>query len=96
MSAVNVAEVAGKLAQSGMNEDEVRVAIATLGVEVVSFDAELAIATGMLTPGTRGSGLSLGDRACLAMARTLGMPALTADRAWAGLDLGVEVRLIRD
>ncbi len=96
MSAVNVAEVVGKLAQSGMNEDEIRVAIATLGVEVVPFDAESAIAAGMLTPDTRSSGLSLGDRACLAMARSLAMPALTSDRAWADLDIGVEVRLIRD
>ncbi len=39
--------------------------------------------------------LSLGDAACLATARVLGMPVLTANRAWAALPVGVEVRLIR-
>lgn len=40
-------------------------------------------------------GLSLGDRACLALAAELGIPALTADQTWAGLDIGVKVELIR-
>lgn len=95
MSAVNVAEVVGKLSASGMTEVEIRAAIATLGVEVVSFDEELAFATGMLGPLTKHSGLSLGDRACLALGRHLALPVLTADRTWAELDVGVEVQLIR-
>jgi PIN domain nuclease of toxin-antitoxin system len=44
---------------------------------------------------TRGRGLSLADRACLALARVLDRPAITADRAWAGLEVGVEIRTIR-
>ena len=95
MSAVNVAEVVGKLSASGMTEVEVRAAIATLGVEVVSFDEELAFATGMLGPLTRDSGLSLADRACLTLARARRVAALTADRTWADLDVGVEIQLIR-
>lgn len=95
MSAVNVAEVVGKFSASGMTEVDIRAAIATLGVEVVSFDEELAFATGMLGPLTKRSGLSLGDRACLALARHLALPVLTADRTWAELDVGVEVQLIR-
>ncbi len=94
-SAVNVAEGVGKLSASGMTEVEVRAAIATLGVEVVSFDEEIAFATGMLGPLTKDSGLSLGDRACLALGRHLALPVLTADRAWAELDIGVEIQLIR-
>ncbi len=95
MSAVNVAEVVGKLSASGMTGVEVHAAIATLGVEVVSFDEELAFATGMLGPLTMDSGLSLGDRACLALGRHLALPVLTGDRTWAELDVGVEVQLIR-
>ncbi|MBB4661282.1 PIN domain nuclease of toxin-antitoxin system [Conexibacter arvalis] len=48
-----------------------------------------------LRPLTKAAGLSLGDRACVALARRLRRPALTADRAWTGLDLGVELRQIR-
>ena len=44
---------------------------------------------------TRSAGLSLGDRACLALAQRLGLEAVTAERAWAGLELGVTVRVIR-
>lgn len=95
MSAVNVAEVVGKLSASGMTEVEVRAAIATLGVEVVSFDEELAFATGMLCPLTKNSGLSLADRACLTLAHARRVAALTADRAWAELDVGIEIQLIR-
>ena len=96
MSAVNVAEVVSRLADTGMNADEVRSLVGTLGLEVTPFDEELAHATGMLRPSTRRKGLSLGDRACLALARQLALPALTADRGWAELDIGVEVTLIRE
>ena len=44
---------------------------------------------------TRGAGLSLGDRACLALGDRLGCPVITADRAWASLDIGIEIVLIR-
>lgn len=96
MSAVNVAEVVSKLADTGMNAAEARSLIDTLGLEVASFDEELAHATGMLRPSTRRKGLSLGDRACLALAKQLALPALTADRGWTELDVSVEIKLIRE
>lgn len=49
----------------------------------------------MLRPLTKASGLSLADRACLALAKRLDIPALTADRDWADLNLGIAVQLIR-
>lgn len=95
MSAVNVAEIVGKLAASGMIEAEVRAAISTLGVEIVNFDEEHAFKAGNLASLTREKGLSLADRACLALALIRGAAVLTADRVWAELDIGVDVVLIR-
>lgn len=59
------------------------------------FDTDLALRAALLRNSTRPYGLSLGDRACLALARREGLPVLTADRSWAKLDVGVEVVLIR-
>jgi PIN domain nuclease of toxin-antitoxin system len=87
ISAVNLAEVVGKLADIGMPEDEIRAALAGLGLRVVDFDERLAFAAGLLRPLTRSEGLSLGDRACLAVAAATHRPALTADRSWAELGL---------
>jgi PIN domain nuclease of toxin-antitoxin system len=61
----------------------------------VPFDEELARGAGALRPATKSLGLSLGDRACLALAQREGLPVLTADRAWAKLAVGVEVKVIR-
>jgi PIN domain nuclease of toxin-antitoxin system len=61
----------------------------------VHHDADLAHRTGRLWPVTAHLGLSLADRACLALAMREGLPVLTGDRAWATLDLGVDVVLIR-
>lgn len=66
-----------------------------LGLEIVNFDTEFAYQTGFLRPLARSIGLSLGDRACLALAASLGVPALTCDRAWTTLNLAVTVNLIR-
>ena len=96
MSAVNVAEVGTKLVERGMDKDQVRAAVATLGLEIVAFDEKAAYASATLHGRTRASGLSLGDRACLALAEHMGLPALTADRMWTNVDARVEVRLIRE
>ena len=95
-SAVNVAEVGTRLADRGMTDDKVRQAITDLGMAIAPFDEDQAYASAALRGATRHIGLSLGDRACLALAQRLGLPAVTADGAWAGLDVGVEVRVIRE
>lgn len=95
VSAVNVAEVATRLSDAGMPEEEVRTTVCDLGMDIVSFDSDLAFGTAALRVATRSKGLSLGDRACLALAFKNDMPALTADRGWRQLDVGVDVRLIR-
>jgi PIN domain nuclease of toxin-antitoxin system len=97
LSAVNAAEVIGKLVDRGLPTVDAVAALEATGVEVIAFDTDLAIACGDLRPTTRAQGLSLGDRACLALAAARAVPALTADKAWASVAgvAGVEVRLIR-
>ena len=95
ISAVNLAEVAGKLAELGVPVDEVRLVIEVLGLSVVEFDAEMAFEAGRLRTSTRAAGLSLGDRACLATASLRKAAVLTADRSWASLDLGIPVQCTR-
>jgi PIN domain nuclease of toxin-antitoxin system len=97
LSTVNLAEVIGGLARRGINPDQLRATLDDLPITLVDLDAELAYRAGSLEPATRREGLSLGDRACLALAERHRVPALTADRSWAaaGARLGIAVELIR-
>ena len=94
LCSVNLAEVVTKLRDRGMSEPEIKFALDTVDFHVVVFDEELALLCGELRTETRALGLSLGDRACLAVARRAGVIALTADAAWTKAS-GVRVRLIR-
>lgn len=66
-----------------------------LSLPILPFVAPMAARAGLLMVTHRRQGISLGDAACLAAAEILRLPVLTADRAWAGLGLPVEVRLLR-
>jgi len=96
ISTVNLAEVIAKLTAYGLSDEEVGEALGTFGLEVTPFDETHAYIAGGLYRSTRPFGLSLGDRACLALAKQNGLPVMTADRAWAGLEIGIEVRVIRE
>ena len=97
MTTVNLGEVVGHYARAGASETDIRLVLDPLPIERVFFDESLAFAAGMLLPVTRSAGLSFGDRACLALAMQLGVPALTADRAWQSIATAaaVAVELIR-
>lgn len=96
MSALNHSEVLQKFAQLGGSVDLAEALIGGLAVQVVPFDRELSIAAAALWEHTRAHGLSLADRACLALAQATGAVAVTADRAWAKVDLpGLTVKIIR-
>ena len=95
ISAVNLSEVVAKLCEVGMPEKAIQQALQPLGLEVIAFTEEQAYQAGLLRTATQGTGLSLGDRACLSLAEMLGAVALTADRAWAGLSVRVTVKVIR-
>jgi ribonuclease VapC len=95
MSAVNAAEVLQKLVQKGMSLDSAEDYLRRFVGEIKTFTMVQATVTASLAPRTRQLGLSLGDRACLALGKSLNLPVLTADQAWKQLDVGVTVELIR-
>ena len=96
LSTVNGAEVAQKISAHGSDGAWALSELRELGVNMVAFTSEDALAAAALWPHTRTSGLSLGDRACLALAQRMNCPALTADQAWKDCELGdIEIRLIR-
>jgi ribonuclease VapC len=95
ISAVNLSEVQAKLVEQGTAAELAWSSLVDLDLEVVDFDVPQARIAGDLRRLTRARGLSLGDRACLALAQALGLPAMTADRAWARLAIGIEIRTVR-
>lgn len=95
ISTVNQAEVQTKLVAAGLDEKLAWWHIAEVGCPSVSFDEEQARLAGGLARVTRPLGLSLGDRACLALALQRQATVYTTDRAWKSLDLGIAVEVIR-
>ncbi|HXF50513.1 MAG TPA: type II toxin-antitoxin system VapC family toxin [Dehalococcoidia bacterium] len=95
MCAVNWAEVAQKSLAYGIDAAALRADLVAAGLTIVPFAAEDAEVSARLWFLTQSSGLSLADRACLSLALRLGVPALTADRLWADIDVGVDVQVVR-
>jgi PIN domain nuclease of toxin-antitoxin system len=95
ISAVNWAEVVERLTSAGVSGDGLRADLEGMGVRIAPVNADQAELAAHLRKPTRKAGLSLADRLCIALGAERGVPVLTADRAWADLDLGVEIRLIR-
>jgi len=95
ISAVNLSEVVARTAEQGVDIHAIRQRIRGLRLDVVVFDEDLAFQAGCLREVTRHAGLSLGDRACLATARSRGLTAVTADRNWKGLRVGIPIRVVR-
>lgn len=92
---VNLAEVLTRLADWHVPLDEAESRIAGMELTLVAFDRDLAKRAAALRPATRALGLSLGDRACLALAGARDAVAVTADRNWLAADLGVKIECIR-
>jgi len=95
ISAVNLSEVVAKLTDNGVTSDAARATLESLSLNVIAFDTGQAVEAGLLRRSTRALGLSLGDRACLALAARTGRPAMTTDRHWARLEIAVNVDVIR-
>ncbi len=101
ISTVNLAEALGRATDNGVNPAQLALELTDRGlldgaIATEPFTVADAIEAARLRPLTRAAGLSLGDRACLALARRLQGEAMTTDTAWARVELDVPLRLIRD
>ncbi len=95
ISTLNLSETLTRFVRDGNDPEPVLDDITLMGISSVDFDETQALAAATLYPMTRAFGLSFGDRACLALGLTRNLPVLTADRAWKGLALDIEIVLIR-
>ncbi|RJG57749.1 PIN domain-containing protein [Sphingobium terrigena] len=95
LSSVNLSETLERGIAQGHAAQKLVAQIERFGVDIRPFDRDQALIAADLRAVTRSRGLSLGDRACLALARSLDAPVLTADQVWAELDIGIDIRLIR-
>lgn len=82
ISAVNYAEIVAKLNERGMSDSEVLTILEGVPLTLVDFDQTTAHASGLLRKTTQALGLSLGDRACIALAQSRAATAVTADKQW--------------
>lgn len=95
INAVNLAEVLIVLTRRGIDVGSAERILDSLALDVMPTDAVLAPEIARIAAETRSKGLSLGDCVCLATARMTELRVLTADRAWATLEVGVQVTVVR-
>jgi ribonuclease VapC len=95
ISSVNLAEVASRLVDQGYDDGQIQRYVSVVNLDTAPLEHQTALRAGLLRRQTRQAGLSIGDRACIALAQSLGLPAVTADRLWLNLDLGIRIELCR-
>jgi ribonuclease VapC len=95
MSAVNLAEAVSKLHERNVAQEKINMILANFSVPIIAFDQQQSIATAALRNATRSSGLSLGDRACLALAASRNATAVTTDKAWSNFETIARVLVVR-
>jgi PIN domain nuclease of toxin-antitoxin system len=94
VSSVNFCEVITVVSRKGFGQEKVIKFLKETFLHIEDFDTEQAIIAAAFNDVTK-NGLALGDRACLALAKSKNLPVLTADKVWKEMELGVEVQLIR-
>jgi ribonuclease VapC len=95
MVAANYSEMVGHYAERGMPIEEIHALLEPFGLRIFPMDQALAEIAGLMKPATRNLGLSLADRACLALAKQKSLPVYTADRVWGKLSAGIQIIVIR-
>ena len=100
ISIINWVEVLSKVVDLGESPDEIIKRLRDEGLlenslEIIACNEEDAITIAKFRPLTKSAGLSLGDRACLALGKRLNLPVLTADKVWSSLFMGITINLIR-
>ena len=99
ISIINWVEVLSKVVDLGESPEEIIKRLRDEGLlenslEIIACNEEDAITIAKFRPLTKSAGLSLGDRACLALGKRLNLPVLTADKVWSSLSLGITINLI--
>jgi PIN domain nuclease of toxin-antitoxin system len=100
ISIINWVEVLSKVVDLGESPEEIIKRLRDEGLlenslEIIACNEEDAITIAKFRPLSKSAGLSLGDRACLALGKRLNLPVLTADKVWSSLSLGITINLIR-
>jgi ribonuclease VapC len=95
ISTVNFSEVAAYVIKKGIPAKEAIALLRDLSLDIIDFDESQSLLAAQLILKTSAKGLSLGDRACLALAYENKHSVLTADKIWATLDLNIDIVLIR-
>ncbi len=95
MSTVNLSEAQARLVREGADPEEAWQLVVDPIPNIEPFTSEQAKTAGSLVSQTKPLGLSLGDRACLALTLTLNVPVYTADRDWKKLNLGIPIHILR-
>ena len=95
INAVNYCETVQRLRRSGIPQEEIKLVLTRLVAPPLPFDESLVYLAASIHERTRDYGLSFGDCACLALARSLELPAITAEKAWEKIDVGVKIVRIR-
>ena len=100
ISIINWVEVLSKIVDLGESPEEIIKRLRDEGLlqnslEIIACNEEDAITIAKFRVLTKSAGLSLGDRACLALGKRLNLPVLTADKVWTSLSLGITITLIR-
>jgi ribonuclease VapC len=95
VSTVNASETIAKLIQRGAGTEEAEEIVLSLPLETRAFELTDAARAGKMWPRGRAIGLSLGDRACLALAESLSLPVMSTDSRWRSFETSIEIRLLR-
>ena len=94
ISSVNMAEVGTRLLDLGLPVHELARGFAQFGVDVIDFNREQALACAALRTITKSAGLSLGDRACIALAQLMQGCVVTSDRAWLDIAETTQIKVL--
>jgi len=95
VSTVNMAEARSKLADFGLTSPQISASLSLMDLDIIDFNDHQSKLSGDLRNETRIAGLSLGDRACIALAISMGAEALTTDRTWSKINLPISIRQLR-
>lgn len=95
ISTVNLTEVATKLMDKGLAPAQLARTLKELDVQPIDFDQEQSLLCAKLRVTTKSAGLSLGDRACLALAQLMQGTAVTSDHAWQDVKKAVDIKILQ-